>query len=74
MPQDLLSLRGGRVHAEGEQLSLTIADLAAQASWQNRRLHAEGFYAMAYPEPHPDDGYPYAVEAQALSRELGQTG
>jgi CO/xanthine dehydrogenase Mo-binding subunit len=48
------------VYAEDEELSLSIADLAAQASWQNHCLHSEGFYAMEYPEPLPDGGYPYA--------------
>ena len=39
---------------------LNRADLAAQAAYLNRRLHAEGFYAMEYPEPLPEGGYPYA--------------
>ncbi len=60
LPIELLSLRGGRLYAEDEELSLSVPDLAAQAKWQNRRLHAEGFYAMEYPEPLPDGGYPYA--------------
>lgn len=60
LPREVLSLRGGYVHAEGERLSLTVADLAAQAGWQNRRLHGEGFYAMEYPEEMPPGSYPYA--------------
>jgi CO/xanthine dehydrogenase Mo-binding subunit len=60
LPVELLSLRGGRLYAEDEKLSLSVADLAARAKWQNRRLHAEGFYAMEYPEPLPGGGYPYA--------------
>ena len=60
LPVELLSLRSGRVYADDEQLSLSVADLAGQAGQQNRRLHAEGFYTMEYPEPLPEGEYPYA--------------
>jgi CO/xanthine dehydrogenase Mo-binding subunit len=72
LPLELLSLRNGRVVAEGEELSLSVADLAAQAGWQNRRLHAEGFYAMEYPEPLPDDGYPYAHGSFTFATQIAQ--
>jgi CO/xanthine dehydrogenase Mo-binding subunit len=60
LPEDILSLRDGQLYAGGEKLSLTIADLASRASSENRSLHAEGFYAMEYPEDFPEDGYQYA--------------
>ena len=56
LPVELLSLRGSRLYAEDEELSLSVADLAAQAKWKNRRLHADGFYAMEYPEPYAPYG------------------
>jgi CO/xanthine dehydrogenase Mo-binding subunit len=49
-PLDVLSLHSGWLYAEDERLSLTVANLATKASECNRRLHADGYYAMQYPE------------------------
>ncbi len=53
---DLLELRQGFVHVEGERISLTIADLAAKAYLNNLPMQASGFYAMDYPEVELPDG------------------
>lgn len=50
LPIDLLSLKGGRLSAEGELLNYTVPQLAAKATFANRPMHADGFYAMEYPE------------------------
>jgi CO/xanthine dehydrogenase Mo-binding subunit len=60
LPQELLALHNGRLYAEGELLSVTLATLAARATECNRSLHADGFYSMEYPEDFPADVYPYA--------------
>jgi CO/xanthine dehydrogenase Mo-binding subunit len=72
LPPEVLSLRGGRLYAEDERLSLTAADLAAQALLENRCLHAEGFYAMEYPEDFPPDGYPYAHGSFTFATQIAQ--
>lgn len=72
LPVELLSLRAGRLYAEGEQLAVTAADLAAKASESNRRLHADGFYAMEYPDPLPPDGYPYAPAVYSFGAQIAQ--
>jgi len=50
LPMDILSLKGGRLYAEGELLNYTIPQLAAKATFANRPMHADGFYAMEFPE------------------------
>ncbi len=50
LPMDLLSLKGGRLYAEGELLNYTVPQLAAKATFANRPMHADGFYAMEFPE------------------------
>jgi CO/xanthine dehydrogenase Mo-binding subunit len=60
LPRELLSLRNGRLYAEGELLPVSVATLAARATERNRSLHAAGYYSMEYPENFADDVYPYA--------------
>ncbi len=72
LPLQVLSLRKGYLYAEDERLSLTVADLAAQALLENRCLHAEGFYAMEYPEDFPPDGYPYAHGSFTFATQIAQ--
>jgi CO/xanthine dehydrogenase Mo-binding subunit len=50
LPLDILSLKGGRLYAEGELLNYTVPQLAAKATFANRPMHADGFYAMEFPE------------------------
>jgi CO/xanthine dehydrogenase Mo-binding subunit len=72
LPLEVLDLRGGWLYAEGERLSVTVAELAQMAVWQNRRLHAEGFYAMEYPEDFPEDGYPWAHGSFTFATQIAQ--
>jgi CO/xanthine dehydrogenase Mo-binding subunit len=72
LPLEVLRLRGGFVWAEGERLSLTVAQLAARASQQSRCLHADGFYAMEYPEPLPPGSYPYAPSVFTFGTQVAQ--
>jgi len=61
---DILSLRGGRLYAGGEEISVTVHELAEKAWMRNRQLHAEGFYAMARPEGYPAEGtFPFSHQA-----------
>jgi CO/xanthine dehydrogenase Mo-binding subunit len=53
---DLLELRQGFVHVEGERISLKVVDLAAKAYEKNLPMQASGFYAMDYPEVELPDG------------------
>jgi len=50
LPIDVLSLRGGCLYAEGELLNYTVPQLAAKATFANRPMHADGYYAMEFPE------------------------
>jgi len=50
LPIEVLSLKGGRLYAEGELLNYTIPQLAAKATFANRPMHADGYYAMEFPE------------------------
>jgi CO/xanthine dehydrogenase Mo-binding subunit len=50
LPIEVLSLKGGRLYAEGELLHFTVPQLAAKATFANRPMHADGFYAMEFPE------------------------
>jgi CO/xanthine dehydrogenase Mo-binding subunit len=72
LPLKILHLRDGLVLAEGEVLSLTVAALAEKAMQQNRRLHADGFYAMEYPEPLPPNSYRYAPSVFTYGTQVAQ--
>jgi CO/xanthine dehydrogenase Mo-binding subunit len=72
LPVGILQLRDGLVLAEGERLSLTIAELVIKATQENRRLHADGFYAMQYPEPLPPNSYPYAPAVFTFGTQVAQ--
>lgn len=72
LPVEVLDLREGQLYAEGEKLNLTAADLAQMAVWQNRQLHAEGFYAMEYPEDFPADGYEWAHGSFTFATQIAQ--
>jgi CO/xanthine dehydrogenase Mo-binding subunit len=72
LPIGILQLRDGFVLAEGEVLSLTIAELAVKATQENRRLHADGFYAMEYPESLPPNSYPYAPSVYTFGTQVAQ--
>lgn len=72
LPHDVLCLRGGFLCAEGEQLSVSVADLAAKALELGRPLHADGHYAMQYGEDFPADGYPYAPEVFTFCTEVAR--
>lgn len=72
LPLDKLHLREGLLFAEDEVLSLTVAELAAKAAERDRRLHADGFYAMEYPEALPPNGYPYAPAVFTFGTQVAQ--
>jgi CO/xanthine dehydrogenase Mo-binding subunit len=72
LPVEILQIREGLVLAEGEVLSLTVAELAGKAMEQNRRLHADGFYAMEYPEPLPPNSYRYAPSVFTFGTQVAQ--
>jgi CO/xanthine dehydrogenase Mo-binding subunit len=72
LPAGLLALRGGWLYAEGERLSLTVAGLAAKAAERNRRLHADGFYSMEYPDELLPGSYPYAPGVYAFGAQVAQ--
>jgi CO/xanthine dehydrogenase Mo-binding subunit len=71
-PVEILQLRNSKVVAEGEELSITISQLAHKAMEQNRRLHADGFYAMEYPEPLPPKSYTYAPSVFTFGTQVAQ--
>jgi CO/xanthine dehydrogenase Mo-binding subunit len=72
LPVGILQLRDGLVLAEGERLSLTIAELAIKATQENRCLHADGFYAMQYPEPLQPNSYAYAPAVFTFGTQVAQ--
>ena len=72
LPMEILQLKQGLVLAEDEVLSLTVSELAVKAMEQNRRLQADGFYAMEYPEPLPPHSYRYAPSVFTFGTQVAQ--
>jgi len=59
--EQLLTLRGGFLHADGERLSISVSELAAKARAHNLQLCTIGYYAMDYPKgTFSEKGYPHA--------------
>jgi CO/xanthine dehydrogenase Mo-binding subunit len=72
LPIDILSLGGGGVYAEGERLSLNIPQLAAKATFANRPMHADGFYAMEFPQEFSERGDYFGVGPSAFGTQVAQ--
>lgn len=72
LDKSLLDLRGGKVLAEGEELSLTVSELASRAHAANVSLHADGYYAMEFPEKYPENVYPYAKGPYAFGTQVAR--
>ncbi len=72
LPVQILQLKDGRIWAEGEALALTITELAVKATESNRCLHADGYYAMEYPEPLPPGSYPCATSVFTWGTQVAQ--
>jgi xanthine dehydrogenase molybdenum-binding subunit len=70
-PIEELTLRDGYLHAEGEQVS-TIAEVAAAAKGTNYQLHANGHYAMEYPEELAEGAYPYLQQVFTFGAQVAQ--
>jgi CO/xanthine dehydrogenase Mo-binding subunit len=72
LPVDILSLHGGGLFAEGERLSLNIPELAAKATFANRPMHADGFYAMEFPQEFSERGNFFGVGPSAFGSQIAQ--
>ena len=72
LPADILSLGGGGVYAEGERLSLSIQDLAAKTTFANRPMHADGFYAMEFPQEFSGLENHFGVGPSAFGTQVAQ--
>jgi CO/xanthine dehydrogenase Mo-binding subunit len=70
-PIEELTLRDGYLYAEGEQVT-TVAEVAAAAKNANYRLHADGHYAMEYPEEPAEGSYPYAHQVFTFGTQVAQ--
>jgi len=72
LPIEILDLKRGQLQAEGEELSITIPELAAKATYANRPMHADGFYAMDFPEETTKEGTFYGVGPSAFGTQIAQ--
>jgi CO/xanthine dehydrogenase Mo-binding subunit len=70
-PLDELHLAGGYVHAAGEQVT-TVAEAAAAAKNANLPLHADGYYAMEFPEEFEEGGYPSAHQVFTFGTQVAR--
>lgn len=72
LPIEILDLKNGQLEAEGEELSISIPDLAAKATLANRPMYANGFYVMDFPEETTKEGKFYAVGPSAFGTQAAQ--
>jgi CO/xanthine dehydrogenase Mo-binding subunit len=73
LSEDLLSLRNGFLYAEGENLEITVGDLAAKALMKNRKLYSLGHYATVYHnEAFSKDSYPNACEYYTFGAQVAR--
>jgi CO/xanthine dehydrogenase Mo-binding subunit len=72
LPIEILDLQEGRLLAEGEELSISIPELAAKATLANRPMYANGFYVMDFPEEETKEGVFYGVGPSAFGTQAAQ--
>ena len=70
--KDHLSLRGGRLHVDGEPHDFSVADLAKRALFRGYPLHAEGRYELEYPTDAPEPTYRYSQEIFQFCTQIAQ--
>jgi CO/xanthine dehydrogenase Mo-binding subunit len=62
LEKNILSLRGGLLYAENEELLITVSYLAEKAHQQGLQMCADGFYVVEYPGDFPEDEDPNTTE------------
>jgi CO/xanthine dehydrogenase Mo-binding subunit len=72
LPIEILDLKNNRLFAEDEELSLTIPDLAAKATFANKPMHTDGYYVMEFPEEKTDEGTFFGVGPSAFGTQVAQ--
>jgi CO/xanthine dehydrogenase Mo-binding subunit len=72
LPMEILDLKKGKLEAEGEELSISIPDLAARATYANKPMYANGFYVMEFPEEKINDEKYYAVGPSAFGTQAAR--
>jgi len=72
VPRQRLSLRGGRLHVDGEPHALSVGDLARRALHRAYPLHAEGRYELEYPTDAPEVTYRYSQEVFQFCTQVAQ--
>ena len=72
LPIEILDLKKGQLQAEGEELSISIPDLAAKATVANRPMFANGFYVMDFPEEVIGNNKYYSVGPSAFGTQAAQ--
>ncbi len=72
LPVEILQIKKGRVLAEGELIPIKITELVAKAMEKDRQLHADGYYAMEYPEQLPPGSYTYAPSVFTFGTQVAQ--
>ncbi len=72
LPIEILDLKKGQLQAEGEEISITIPQLAAKATVANRPMYANGFYVMDFPGEKTEEGTFYGVGPSAFGTQAAQ--
>ena len=72
LPIEILDLKKGQLQAEGEELSISIPDLAAKAAYANKPMYANGFYVMDFPKETTKEGKFYGVGPSAFGTQAAQ--
>lgn len=72
LPIEILDLKKGRLVAEGEEISMSVPELAGKATLANKQMYANGFYVMDFPEEKTKEGTFYGVGPSAFGTQIAQ--
>lgn len=72
LDKSILDLRHGKLYAEGEEINITIAALAAKTHLANRQMNVNGFYAMEFPQEFKDKGNYFGVGPSSFGTNVAQ--
>lgn len=70
--KSVLSLKHGKLFADGEEINIAVAMLAAKSHLANRQMNVNGFYAMEFPKEFQDKGNYFGVGPSSFGTNVAQ--
>ena len=72
LDKSILDLRHGKLYAEGEEINIPYATIAAKTHLANRQMNVNGFYAMEFPQEYKGKANYFGVGPSSFGTNVAQ--